>query len=69
MERLKYVGAVGPKRVKVPGCGEVSRGEKLSVPDEMAAALVKQNPENWEREKTPKAEKPEVKPRSDVKEG
>lgn len=69
MKRLTYKGEEGPKKVRVPKCGEVERGQKLSVPDETAEKLAKQNPKNWERENTPKAEKPAAKPRSEKEEG
>jgi len=62
MERLKYTGAEGPKRVKIPRVGEVSRGESLSVPSDTAKRLLQENPKNWEPEKPPKKEQPAAGP-------
>lgn len=47
MERLKYVGEFGPKRVSVPGCGEVERGGTLDVPNEVADRLLDRQPTEW----------------------
>lgn len=48
METLKYKGATGPAEVMLPEVGTVRRGETIDVPDEMAEAMVKERPDEWE---------------------
>ncbi len=48
MEALRYKSGTGPAEVNIPEVGVVRRGGTIDVPDEMAEALVKDRPDEWE---------------------
>jgi hypothetical protein len=50
MKTVSYIGALPDGTVQDPNTGRVfgfKRGASISVPDEVAAALVTQDPESW----------------------
>lgn len=50
MRVLEYHGT-GPAGVRIPGVGEVRRGQTLHVPDEIAEQLLARDPDTWKEHK------------------